>query len=68
MSVTRNILQAGDGVNRPVKGDEVTVSFNGYLYDANNKGSHCKGDWFKEMNRFKFTISVEQNEMKVFWA
>lgn len=34
MGVTRKVLQEGNGVDKPKKGDEVTIEYTGNLYDT----------------------------------
>ena len=33
MGVTRKVLKQGNGVDKPKKGDEVTIEYTGNLYD-----------------------------------
>ncbi len=44
MGVEKMILQQGDGVTRPKQGDNVTMEYTGYLYDANNEANSFKGE------------------------
>jgi len=39
MGVEKQLLQDGNGVDKPKKGDEVTIEYTGWLYDA-NKAQH----------------------------
>jgi len=38
MGVTRKVVKEGNGVDRPQKGDEVTIEYTGNLYDS-SKGA-----------------------------
>ncbi|KAF1982615.1 peptidyl-prolyl cis-trans isomerase [Aulographum hederae CBS 113979] len=42
MGVTKTVLEQGDGVNRPQKGDRVAIEYTGWLYQStapDNKGN-----------------------------
>ncbi|KAG8531540.1 uncharacterized protein KY384_003169 [Bacidia gigantensis] len=46
MGVTRQVLQEGNGVDRPKKGDLVTMEYTGNLYDPNSNDEHHRGKQF----------------------
>ncbi|QSS58085.1 hypothetical protein I7I51_07507 [Histoplasma capsulatum] len=58
MGVKRDILKAGNSVDKHVKNDEVTVGYKGCLYDTNKEDSHFMGDEFDKREGFKFTIGA----------
>lgn len=43
MGVQKKILKPGNGVDRPQKGDSVTMEYTGWLYDANKPENDYKG-------------------------
>ncbi|KAK4696068.1 hypothetical protein P7C71_g1791, partial [Lecanoromycetidae sp. Uapishka_2] len=44
MGVTKQIIQAGNGAERPKKGDEVTIEYTGNLYDESvGQHNHFRG-------------------------
>lgn len=42
MGVTRKVLKEGNGIDKPKKGDEVTIEYTGNLFDE-NAGNHNRG-------------------------
>jgi FK506-binding protein 1 len=46
MGVTRKVLKPGNGVDKPQKGDEVTIEYTGNLYDADKAAGDYRGkEW-----------------------
>ncbi len=43
MGVTRKILKQGNGVDKPKKGDEVTIEYTGSLYDPKQAHHEHRG-------------------------
>ena len=43
MGVTRKLLKEGNGVDRPKKGDEVTIEYTGNLYDSSKADNDYRG-------------------------
>ncbi|MCJ1366058.1 hypothetical protein MMC16_005183 [Acarospora aff. strigata] len=43
MGVTRTVLRNGNGVDRPQKGDEVTIEYTGCLYDEKEENNQFRG-------------------------
>ena len=43
MGVTRKVIQHGNDVDKPKKGDEVTIEYTGSLYDLNQADNECRG-------------------------
>jgi FK506-binding protein 1 len=43
MGVTKNVLRSGNGVDRPVKGDDVIIEYRGCLYDASAANNYYMG-------------------------
>ena len=43
MGVTKTVLKAGNGVDRPSKGDEVIIDYRGCLYDSSAVSNHYMG-------------------------
>ncbi|KAL1952442.1 hypothetical protein VTO42DRAFT_5475 [Malbranchea cinnamomea] len=61
MGVTKTVLRPGNGVDRPVKGDEVIIEYRGCLYDPNAAANHYMGKQFdssKDRGEFKIAIGV----------
>ena len=44
MSVTRTVSAKGNQQDKPKKGDEVTMEYTGYLYDASKATDDCRGN------------------------
>lgn len=42
MAVTKQTLASGNGVDRPRSGDDVTIEYTGYLFDANSPDTKGK--------------------------
>ncbi|MCJ1250389.1 FK506-binding protein 2B [Trapelia coarctata] len=62
MGVTRKVVKEGNGVDRPQKGDEVTIEYTGNLYDsskgADNDYRGTQFDSSTGRGPFKTTIGV----------
>ncbi|PGH34660.1 FK506-binding protein 1 [[Emmonsia] crescens] len=61
MGVTTKVLRNGNGVNKPMKGDEVAIDYTGCLYDETATDKYCMGDEFdssKDRGEFRTTIGV----------
>lgn len=43
MGFEKNVLKRGNGVDRPKRGDTVTMEYTGWLYDANAAANGYKG-------------------------
>lgn len=43
MGVTRKVLKDGNGVDKPKKGDEVTIEYTGNLHDDSQAGNDYRG-------------------------
>ena len=43
MGVEKTIIKPGNGVDRPKKGDEVSMEYTGYLYDPSKPDNDFKG-------------------------
>lgn len=43
MGVTRKVLKEGNGVDKPKKGDEVTIEYTGNLYDESQASNDYRG-------------------------
>ncbi|KAI4161121.1 MAG: hypothetical protein LQ342_005158 [Letrouitia transgressa] len=43
MGVTRKVLKDGNGVDKPKKGDEVTIEYTGNLHDESQAGNDYRG-------------------------
>lgn len=43
MGVSKKVLKSGNGVDRPVKGDDVIIEYQGCLYDPNAASTHYMG-------------------------
>jgi FK506-binding protein 1 len=57
MGVTKNVLRPGNGVDKPVKGDDVIIEYRGCLYDAtaaNNMGKQYAGFFLSQRPRSPF--------------
>ena len=47
MGVTKQLRKAGNGIDKPIKGDKVSIEYTGYLYDSSNEfGFGTKYDSF----------------------
>lgn len=44
MGVTRKVLKEGNGKDKPVKGDEVTIEYTGNLYDEEAHHNDYRGE------------------------
>jgi FK506-binding protein 1 len=44
MGVEKTVIKPGNGVDRPRKGDAVSMEYTGYLFDANKPENGFKGD------------------------
>ena len=44
MGVTRKLLKAGNGTDKPKKGDEVTIEYTGNLYDEKRADNDYRGE------------------------
>ncbi|KAM5432471.1 putative peptidylprolyl isomerase [Microsporum canis] len=61
MGVTKTILRNGNGVDRPIKGDEVIIDYRGCLYDPSRATYHNMGKQFdssKDRGEFKTPIGI----------
>ncbi|OJD10423.1 hypothetical protein AJ78_08564 [Emergomyces pasteurianus Ep9510] len=61
MGVTKRVLKNGNGVNKPVTGDEVVINYTGCLYDPTAADKYFMGDEFdssKDRGDFKTTIGI----------
>jgi FK506-binding protein 1 len=61
MGVQKTLISAGNGVDKPKKGDSITMEYTGNLYDANAPGG--KGKQFDSSvgrGDFKTNIGVGQ--------
>lgn len=43
MGVSRKVIEPGNGVDHPKKGDEVTIEYTGCLYDPKEKDNEHRG-------------------------
>ncbi len=43
MGVTRKVLKPGNGIDKPKKGDEVTIEYTGNLYDEKCADNDYRG-------------------------
>lgn len=43
MGVEKTVLKEGNGVDKPSKGDEVTIEYTGNLYDEEQADNHYRG-------------------------
>lgn len=43
MGVTRQVLQAGNGTDKPKKGDKVTIEYTGNLLDQDSSDEYKRG-------------------------
>ena len=43
MGVEKAVLKEGNGVDKPNKGDEVTIEYTGNLYDEEQADNHYRG-------------------------
>jgi hypothetical protein len=42
----KQLIREGNGVDKPQKGDEVTIEYTGWLYDASQAGNQYRGkEW-----------------------
>ncbi|KAL8793755.1 MAG: hypothetical protein Q9195_003697 [Heterodermia aff. obscurata] len=46
MGVDKVVLEEGNGVDKPSKGDEVTIEYTGNLYDEDQADNHYRGTQF----------------------
>jgi FK506-binding protein 1 len=46
MGVTRKVLKPGNGIDKPKKGDEVTIEYTGNLYDEKYPDNDYRGKEF----------------------
>ncbi|KAI4133219.1 MAG: hypothetical protein LQ338_000277 [Usnochroma carphineum] len=46
MGVTRKVLKEGNGVDKPKKGDKVTIEYTGNLYDETKADNNYRGTQF----------------------
>ncbi|KAL2361067.1 FK506-binding protein 2B [Blastomyces dermatitidis] len=61
MGVTKTILKAGNGVDKPKTGDDVVIDYTGCLYDPAAADKHYMGDEFdssKDRGEFKTAIGI----------
>ncbi|PGG99246.1 hypothetical protein AJ79_08609 [Helicocarpus griseus UAMH5409] len=61
MGVTKRVLRNGNGADKPIKGDEVSIDYTGCIYDPNAQGKYFMGDEFdstKDRGEFKTTIGI----------
>ncbi|KAB2580300.1 hypothetical protein BFW01_g3141 [Lasiodiplodia theobromae] len=57
MTVTKHTLAPGNGVDRPRAGDDVTIEYTGYLFDAN--APDTKGKKFdSSIGRGDFNVKI----------
>ena len=43
MGVTKTVLEPGNGIDTPNKGDRVTIEYTGNLYDPNSEDEYRRG-------------------------
>jgi len=63
MGVTRTVSAAGNGQDKPKKGDEVIIEYTGYLYDSSKEANGFRGNKFDSSvgrGDFKTAIGVGQ--------
>ncbi|EER28392.1 FK506-binding protein/peptidyl-prolyl cis-trans isomerase, putative [Coccidioides posadasii C735 delta SOWgp] len=61
MGVTKKILKEGNGVDKPVKGDDIVMNYRGCLYDSSKPSEHFMGRKFdstEERGEFKTKIGI----------
>ncbi|KAI4138865.1 MAG: hypothetical protein L6R39_006568, partial [Caloplaca ligustica] len=56
MGVTRKVIKEGNGVDKPKKGDQVTIEYTGNLYDESKADNDYRGK--------KFDSSVGRGDFK----
>ena len=42
-TLQKQLIKAGDGVHKPQTGDEVTIQYTGWLYDASQAANQYRG-------------------------
>jgi FK506-binding protein 1 len=42
-TVQKQLIKSGDGVHKPQKGDQVTIQYTGWLYDASQAANQNRG-------------------------
>jgi FK506-binding protein 1 len=43
-TLQKKLIQSGNGTDRPKKGDEVTIQYTGWLYDASATDNQYRGN------------------------
>jgi len=60
-TLQKKLIQSGNGVDRPKKGDEVFIQYTGWLYDASATANQYRGNEFdssRDRGDFKTKIGV----------
>jgi len=61
MGVTKQLRKAGNGIDKPIKGDKVSIEYTGYLYDSSNEfGFGTKFDSSVGRGDFDVKIGIGQ--------
>lgn len=55
MGVTKQVLTAGNGVDKPKKGDTITMEYTGWLYDDSKTNN--KGKQYVSMDQSSYTVA-----------
>jgi FK506-binding protein 1 len=42
-TLQKQLIRSGNGVDKPKKGDEVTIEYTGWLYDASQAANQYRG-------------------------
>ncbi|EON66164.1 hypothetical protein W97_05407 [Coniosporium apollinis CBS 100218] len=68
MGVFKRVILKGNGVDRPEKGDSVTMEYTGWLYDENQANNGYKGTQFdSSIGRGDFVTEIGQGRVIKGW-
>ncbi|OCT51110.1 hypothetical protein CLCR_09333 [Cladophialophora carrionii] len=59
----KKLLSAGNNVDYPKSGDEVTIEYTGWLYDASKANEDYKGDKYVTASRATAAASVSRSDL-----
>ncbi|KAJ9635772.1 FK506 binding protein proline rotamase rapamycin-binding protein [Coniosporium tulheliwenetii] len=68
MGVFKKVIRKGNGVDKPKKGDSVTMEYTGWLYDENQANNGYKGTQFdSSVGRGDFVTEIGQGRVIKGW-
>lgn len=64
MGVTKTILRNGNGVDRPIKGDEVIIDYRGCLYDPSRSTYYNMGKQYVNLRLLMYILVLSMGMRK----